>query len=75
MERKTIEELGEEYERHALLQEHFIKNCRAQIEKAKKSGDRDAVKELRGKLQKLLEIKRELTTTAHKLKNYYKGED
>ena len=69
----SIEELGSEYEKHAELQQYFIDKCKAQIKKAKQSGDLDAVRELRSDLNKFYAIKKELTETASQLKNYYKN--
>ena len=68
----SIRELGSEYEKQAELQQYFIDKCRAQIKKAKQSGDLDAVRELKSNLYKFYEIKNELLETASKLKNYYK---
>lgn len=73
-ETQSIKELGKEYEKHAKLQQSFIDNCKAQLNKAKKSGDTDAVKKLQSDLQKFYEIKKELEETAIHLKNYYKGD-
>lgn len=70
----SIENLGREYEKHAELQQHFIDNCKAQINKAKQSGDLEAVKNLQADLRKFYEIKKELKETASHLKKYYKGE-
>jgi uncharacterized membrane protein (DUF106 family) len=69
---KTISQLGEEYEQHALLQRFFIDRCKKDIEKAKKSGDHNAVKELEKKLRKFYRIKYEIEQTSLQLKNYYK---
>ncbi len=76
MNKKTmsIENLGREYEKHAELQQYFIDNCKAQINKAKQLGDMDAVKNLQSDLRKFYEIKKELEETASHLKKYYKGE-
>lgn len=71
-ETKSLYELGEEYEKHAELQNHFINGCKAEIKKAKKSGDFDAVMDLEKKLKKFLAIKRELQENAATLKNYYR---
>ena len=74
--RKSIEEIGEEYEKHAQLQQYFIDECKRRIKIAEKSGDSNAVKELKTQLGKFYEIKSELEETALKLKNYYnKGEN
>lgn len=73
-EKISLYELGKEYEKHAELQDSFINSCKAEIEKAKKSGDFDAVRELERKLCNFRKIKRELRGTASKLKTYYKGE-
>ncbi len=69
---KSLYELGREYEDHVKLQEHFINRCKKDIEKAKKSGDKDAVMELESKLRKFYQIKYELEQTSLQLKNYYK---
>lgn len=69
---KSLAELGQEYEKHAQIQQSFIDNCKAEIKRAKMLGDSDAVTELQMKLRKLYEIKRELSDTASKLKTYYK---
>ena len=69
---KTISQLGEEYDKHASLQRFFIDRCKKYIEKAKMSGDNNAVMELEGKLRKLYQIKYEIEQTALQLKNYYK---
>ncbi len=71
-EKKTLYELGKEYEKHLMLQKHFINRCKKEIERAKKSGDYTAVKELEKKLRKFYEIKYEIEQTALQLKNYYK---
>lgn len=71
-EKTTLYDLGKEYEKHVKLQTHFINRCKKEIEKAKKSGDYTAVKELEKKLRKLYEIKYELEQTALQLKNYYR---
>lgn len=73
-EKKSIKELGKEYEKHAKLQQSFIDNCKAQLNKAKRMGDMDAVKKLQSDLRKFNEIKKELEETANHLKNYYKGD-
>ena len=71
----SLKELGQEYEKNAELQQFFIDKCKADIKRAEKSGDLDAVRQLQGNLNKLYEIKNELTQTAYQLKNYYKGEN
>ena len=71
-EKITLYELGKEYEKHVKIQKHFINQCKKEIERAKKSGDYNAVKELEKKLRKLYEIKYEVEQTALQLKNYYK---
>ncbi len=73
-EKKSIKDLGKEYEKHAKLQQSFIDNCKTQLNKAKKMGDIDAVKKLQSDLRKFYEIKKELEETANHLKNYYKGD-
>lgn len=73
-EKKSLAELGAEYEQHIKLQQYFIEKCKNDLKRAKTSGDKDAVCELKKRLNKFYEIKRELTETAEKLKNYYKGE-
>ncbi len=70
----SLYELGEEYEKHAKMQQFFIDKCKEDIEKAKKSGDYDAKVELERKLRVFKEIKSDLEHTAEKLKNYYKNE-
>ncbi len=70
----SLNELGQEYEKNAQLQQFFIDKCKADIKQAKESGDLDAVRQLRNNLNKFYEIKDELTQTAFHLKNYYKGE-
>ena len=72
----SLFELGQEYEKHAELQQFFIDKCKRDIEKAKKSGDYTAEKELESKLRTFRKIKTELEQTAEHLKNYYndKGE-
>ncbi len=71
----TLAELGQEYEKHIEMQQYFIDKCKDDIKRAEKSGDNNAVLELKSKLQKFYEIKRELSETADTLKNYYKGDD
>ena len=71
----SLKELGQEYEKNAELQQFFIDKCKADIKRAEKSGNLDAVRQLKGNLNKLYEIKNELTQTAYQLKNYYKGEN
>lgn len=71
-EKITLYELGKEYEKHVKIQQHFINQCKKEIENAKKSGDYTAVKELERKLHKFYVIKYELGQTALQLKNYYK---
>ncbi len=68
----SLYELGQEYERYGELQQTFIDNCKKDIERAKASGDRDAVIKLERNLCKLREIKREIMQTAAILKMYYK---
>lgn len=75
IEKITLAQLGQEYENHIELQKYFIDKCKDDIKRAEKSGDNNAVCELKSKLQKFYEIKRELQETADKLKNYYKGDD
>lgn len=72
-EKMSLKELGQEYEKHIELQNYFITKCKKNIEKAKASGDNDAVYQLEKDLNKFRKIKSELTETADKLKNYYKG--
>ena len=74
-EKMSLAQLGQEYEKHIELQQYFIDKCKAEIKKAKEMGDSNAVSELKTKLNKFYEIKNELTETAEKLKNYYKGDD
>ena len=74
-EKMSLAQLGQEYEKHIELQQYFIDKCKSDIKKAKETGDKNAVSELRTKLNKFYEIKTELTETAEKLKNYYKGDD
>ena len=74
-ERKSLFELGEEYEKHIELQNGFIENCKNQIRKAKESGDFEAVKLLKRNLRSFYEIKHELKETALKLKTYYGGQN
>ncbi len=69
--KKSLLELGQEYENHVKLQDAFIKRCTEDIKRAEKMGDRDAVRELKSNLYKFYEIKRELNDTALQLKNYY----
>ncbi len=71
----SLKELGQEYEKNAQLQQFFIDKCKADIKRAEKSGDLDAVRQLKGNLNKFYEIKNELAQTADQLKNYYKGEN
>ena len=74
-EKMSLFELGQEYEKHAELQQFFIEKCSKDLEKAKKSGDYTAEKELESKLRAFRKIKTELMQTAEHLKNYYnKGE-
>ena len=73
-EKTSLYELGEEYERIAKIQDSFITQCKAEIKKAEESGESDAVLNLKRKLAQFKEIKKELTETASKLKNYYRGE-
>lgn len=68
----TLYELGKEYEKQVKIQQQFISRCKKEIEKAKMSGDKNAVMELEKKLHKFYEIKYELEQTALQLKNYYK---
>lgn len=72
-EKISIEKLGEEYEKHIELQNFFIDKCKADINKAKISGDTDAVIKLQSDLRKFYKIKNELTETASHLKSYYKN--
>lgn len=71
----TLAQLGREYEKHIEMQQYFIDKCKDDIKRAEKIGDTNAVVELKSKLQKFYEIKRELSETATTLKNYYKGDD
>ena len=71
----SLSELGQEYEKNAQLQQYFIDKCKADIKRAEKSGELDAVRQLKSNLIKFHEIKNELTQTAYQLKNYYKGEN
>lgn len=71
-EKMSLSELGQEYEKHAELQQFFIDRCREDIERAKKSGDSNAVKELEAKLCKFRAIRREIIETSLQLKAYYK---
>ena len=71
----TLAELAQEYEKHIEMQQYFIDKCKDHIKRAESVGDNNAVIELKSKLQKFYEIKRELTEIADTLKNYYKGDD
>ncbi len=71
----TLAELAQEYEKHIEMQQYFIDKCKDDIKRAEILGDNNAVIELKSKLQKFYEIKRELSETADTLKNYYKGDD
>ena len=71
----SLAQLGQEYEKHIEMQQYFIDKCKDDIKRAEKSRDNNAVLELKSKLQKFYEIKRELSETADTLKNYYKGDD
>lgn len=73
-EKTSLYELGEEYEKIAKIQDSFINQCKAEIKKAEASGESDAVLNLKRNLSQFRAIKRELTETASKLKNYYQGE-
>lgn len=73
--RMTLAELAQEYEKHIEMQQYFIDKCKDHIKRAESLGDNNAVIELKSKLQKFYEIKRELTEIADTLKNYYKGDD
>ena len=73
-EKISLFELGQEYEKHARMQQVFIDRCKDDIEKAKKSGDYNAQKELERKLRAFKEIQSDLKQTAVKLKNYYNDE-
>lgn len=68
----SLYELGQEYEKCALLQQSIIESCKRDIKRATEMGDRDAVLQLEQKLYKLREIKNEIVQTASKLKSYYK---
>ena len=74
-EKMCLAQLGQEYEKHIDLQLYFIDKCKCDIKKAKEKGDNNAVCELKSNLYKFCEIKKEITETAEKLKNYYKGDD
>ena len=74
-EKKSLAQLGKEYEKNIEIQQYFIDKCKKDIEKAEQAGDKNAVCELKSNLLKFYEIKREMTETAEKLKNYYKGDD
>lgn len=74
-EKKTLAKLAQEYEKHIELQQYFIDKCKDDIKRAEKVGDNNTVHELKSKLYKFYEIKRELRETADTLKNYYKGDD
>lgn len=74
IEKKSLYELGLEYEKHIALQQHFIDNCNAEIKKEQKSGDFLAEAELKSKRRAFYEIKEELQQTAKTLKNYYRGD-
>lgn len=74
-EKKTLAKLAQEYEKHIELQQYFIDKCKDDIKRAEKVGDNNTVCELKSKLYKFYEIKRELRETADTLKNYYKGDD
>ncbi len=74
-EKKTLAELAQEYEKHIEMQQYFIDKCKDDIKRAEALGDNNAVLELKSKLQKFYEIKRELSETANILENYYKGDD
>ena len=71
-EKTSLYELGKEYEKHVKIQKHFIDRCKKEIEKAKESGDYNAVKELEKNLRMFYTIKYEIEQTALQLKNYYK---
>jgi hypothetical protein len=71
-EKITLYELGKEYEKQVKIQKHFINRCKKEMEKAKKLGDNNAVKEYEKRLRKFYEIKYELEQTALHLKNYYR---
>ncbi len=71
----SLKELGQEYEKNAELQQFFIDKCKADIKRAENTGDLDAVRQLKGNLNKFYEIKNDLEETANQLKNYYKGEN
>lgn len=75
VEKMSLAELGQEYEKHVELQQYFIDKCKSEIKRAEKVGDNRAVCELKSNLQKFYEIKRELCEAASTLKNYYKGDD
>lgn len=73
IKKKSLYELGLEYEKHIALQQQFIDNCNAEIKKAQKSGDFEAEAELKSKRRAFYQIKKELEETAKVLKNYYRG--
>lgn len=72
IERKSLYELGIEYEKHIELQQQLIDCCNNEIKKAIKSGDFQAEVELKNRRRALYQIKEELRDTAKALKNYYR---
>lgn len=75
-EKQSLYMLGKEYEKHIELQKFFIKRCREDIKRAKELGDGKTALKLEAELGKFYEMKRELTASSEKLKNYYgKGEE
>ena len=73
IEKKSLYELGLEYEKYITLHQQFIDNCNAEIKKAQNSGDFEAEAELKSKRRVFYQIKEELSETAKVLKNYYKN--
>ena len=74
IKQKSLYDLGLEYERHAEMQNVFIKKCEADLENAKQMGETELISELTRKRKIFKEIRKELLETARKLKTYYKGD-
>lgn len=68
---QSLQQLGEEYEKNAQLQQFFIEKCKRDIKKAEEQGKQELVLRLKSNLSVFYQIKRELSEIACKLKNYY----
>ena len=69
--KKSVYEMGLEYERNILVMQEIARDVRAQLKIAEKNYDKDRIFYLSRKLHVIYEEITDMRVIAEKLKNYY----